>query len=187
MCRLLIFELVAPWRGCGCIECSSSAFRKLGTLSRRDDLTKPLFTASLLPSGSFNKWKKKKKKKEKNILGPRVVAVCSTGYSRPLEVNFEIQCVRRECRESHVAHKFRDLLASRVFFSLFSFILFVTDAISCESCLRYLFLCRVNAWKGCLQNVVRIFNVNLIFHWYNLILTRFSSDFYASFLRYFYN
>lgn len=63
MCRLLIFELVAPWRGCGCIECSSSAFRKLRTLSRRDDLTKPLFTASLLPSGSFNKWKKKERKK----------------------------------------------------------------------------------------------------------------------------
>lgn len=66
MCRLLIFERVAPWRGCGCIECSSSAFRKLGTLSRRDDLTKPLFTASLLPSGSLNKWKKKRRKKKKH-------------------------------------------------------------------------------------------------------------------------
>lgn len=176
MCRLLIFERVAPWRGCGCIECSSSAFRKLGTLSRRDDLTKPLFTASLLPSGSLNKWKKKEERK-KNILGPRVVAVCSTGYSRPPRSQF-----RNSMRETRVPREPRCSQISR-FIGLESIFLSLFFHFVCHCCnfLQMLFdisfplssRCVKGLLAKCRKNIqyefdlsLIQFNFNQVFFWF---------------------
>lgn len=117
----LIFERIVPYHSRGCIECSLSAFRKLKTplaeTTAQSRFSRRRFCLRVLSI---------KKKKKKNILGPRMSSYISRLLETPSKsLNFEIQCVRQECRKSHVARKFRDLLISSVFLSFSPFLIFL--------------------------------------------------------------
>lgn len=116
----LIFERIVPYHSRGCIECSLSAFRKLKTplaeTTAQSRFSRRCFCLRVLSI----------KKKKKNILGPRMSSYISRLLETPSKsLNFEIQCVRQECRKSHVARKFRDLLISSVFLSFSPFLIFL--------------------------------------------------------------
>lgn len=116
----LIFERIVPYHSRGCIECSLSAFRKLKTplaeTTAQSRFSRRRFCLRVLSI----------KKKKKNILGPRMSSYISRLLETPSKsLNFEIQCVRQECRKSHVARKFRDLLISSVFLSFSPFLIFL--------------------------------------------------------------
>lgn len=107
--------------GVAMVECSSSAFRKLGTPHSPRQPHKAAFSRRRFCLRVLSIKEKREKEKKKHSWTARSRRVFYGLLETPSKsLNFEIQCVRR------VARKVRDLLASSIFFlPLFSSFLFL--------------------------------------------------------------
>lgn len=123
----LIFERGAPWCSHASIECSSSAFRKLGTLAPGRTHKAAFHDVAF----AFRSPNKRKNKKKKTFLDPRIVFHrVFRDYSRPpRSLSISKFNASDERTGRRVARTASNLLDAQIYFSILLFFFYYISSI----------------------------------------------------------